>query len=260
MKLSYLTLIILSGICFYLECVLSLHLSMSQKPVTKVVITGASNSEGLAVFKKLLKKKSYYPIALVRNKKGYNALMKLGADPNQVKIFDICNKETLTEDLFEGATKAVLCTSSHPKKTFTCTIKDFFRKITFRQEKPRNGTDFYYPDGQSPYDIDYIGQRHVIDACANAKIEQIVMLGSMGGYRGGSKQNEIGRSPGDDPKKGNILKWKRAAERYLMKRSFFTIVHAGTLTDEPGGQREIVWDTDGESDLPMNAHVFILCF
>ena len=29
-----------------------------------------------------------------------------------------------------------------------------------------------------------------------------------------------------------------------MKRCFFTIVHAGTLTDEPGGRREIVWDID----------------
>lgn len=29
-----------------------------------------------------------------------------------------------------------------------------------------------------------------------------------------------------------------------MKRCFFTIVHSGILTDEPGGQREIVWDTD----------------
>lgn len=29
-----------------------------------------------------------------------------------------------------------------------------------------------------------------------------------------------------------------------MKRRFFTIIHAGTLTDEPGGQHEILWDTD----------------
>lgn len=244
MKLSYLKVIILT--CVHLRCMLSLHLSMTQKPVTKVIITGASNSVGLSVFKKLLKKKSFYPIALVRSKKGYNALLKLGADPTQVKIFDICNKETLTGDLFEGATKAVLCTSSKPKKRFRFIIKDFFRKITFRKQNPPNGTDFYYPDKQSPYDIDYIGQRNVIDACVNAKIEHIVMLGSMGGYRGG-KQNEIGRKTEDDSKKGNILKWKLAAERYLMKRSFFTIIHAGTLTDEPGGQREIVWDTDGES-------------
>lgn len=69
------------------------------------------------------------------------------------------------------------------------------------------------------------------------------MLGNMGGYSG-SKLNDIGRNEGDDPKVGNILNWKRAAERYLMKRCFFTIVHAAALIEEPGGQREIVWDTD----------------
>lgn len=29
-----------------------------------------------------------------------------------------------------------------------------------------------------------------------------------------------------------------------MKRCFFTVVHAAALTDDKGGMREIVWDTD----------------
>lgn len=67
----------------------------------------------------------------------------------------------------------------------------------------------------------------------------------MGGYRGNSKINDIGRSSSDDdPQRGNILKWKRAAERYLMKRCFFTIIHAGALTNDPGYQRDIVFDND----------------
>lgn len=57
--------------------------------------------------------------------------------------------------------------------------------------------------------------------------------------------NDIGRCRDDpDLRNGNILKWKRAAERYLMKRSMFTILHAAKLTDEKGGCREIIWDTD----------------
>jgi hypothetical protein len=64
------------------------------------------------------------------------------------------------------------------------------------------------------------------------------------GYRG-SKLNDIGREKDDpDIKNGNMLKWKRAAERYLMKRCAFTILHAGQFTDEPGGQKGIIWDTD----------------
>lgn len=64
------------------------------------------------------------------------------------------------------------------------------------------------------------------------------------GYRG-SKLNDIGRRKDDpDRRNGNALKWKRAAERYLMKRCYFTITHAAQFTDEKGGQREIIWDTD----------------
>jgi hypothetical protein len=63
----------------------------------------------------------------------------------------------------------------------------------------------------------------------------------MGGY-GRSSLDRI-RYDGA-PRKDNLLKWKRKAERYLMRRAFFTIVHAGPLTDNPGGQKEVVWDTD----------------
>ena len=76
-------------------------------------------------------------------------------------------------------------------------------------------------------------------------MRHVVMLGTMGGY-GRSSLDKIGRVRGEegDPKKGNLLKWKRKAERYLMRRAFFTIVHAGPLTDDPGGQMDVVWDTD----------------
>jgi hypothetical protein len=56
--------------------------------------------------------------------------------------------------------------------------------------------------------------------------------------------NDIGRNPSDDDKYGNVFKWKRAGQRYLMKRLFFTIIHCGLLTNEKGAQKEIVWDTD----------------
>ena len=227
-------------VCFHS---IQITISLSQKPITKVVVSGAGNSVGFLVFKKLLKKKSFYPIGLVKDKKGYKSLIKLGADPEQVKICDICNKESL-KGIFEGATKAVLCESSKPKKSLSFNLRSFLRKITFRKQKTPSNTDYFYPKNQSPYDIDYHGNRNIIDTCVGSKVEHIVMLSSMGGYRGGSKQNDIGRKPDDDKKVGNVLKWKRAAERYLIKRSFFTIIHAGTLNDDPGGQREIVWDID----------------
>lgn len=138
-----------------------------------------------------------------------------------------------------------MCTSASPKKYLIKRIKDFFVKRVLGREIASKGSDMYYPKGQDPYNVDYIGQKNVVDAAVDAKVEHMVMLGNMGGYTGSSKLNDVGRKKGEnDPKVGNILIWKRAAERYLMKRCFFTIVHAGALTEDPGGQREIVWDVD----------------
>jgi len=89
-----------------------------------------------------------------------------------------------------------------------------------------------------------LGQKTLIDESVTANVEHVVLLSSMGGYRG-SKLNEIGRSKNDnDIHNGNVLKWKRAAERYLIRRRPFTILHAATVTKDPGGKKTILWDTD----------------
>ena len=213
----------------------------SRAPI-KVVITGASTSVGYLVFKKLLKSKAFLPVGLVRDKNGMKELKKLGVADDQIRIGDITDRDTLT-GVFDGATKVVMCTSARPKKTFWFIFTNFLLRLIGRDRSP-SASDLYYPKDQTPYNVDFIGQKNVIDLCLDAKVEHIVMLGNMGGYRG-SKLNAIGREEGEtSPKKGNLLKWKRAAERYLMKRCFFTIVHSGALIDEKGGRREIVWDTD----------------
>ena len=240
------------------------NISTAKKyPPTKVVVTGAGDpihpfsnlseyiltflfvgsSVGYHVFSKLMKRKSqFYPIAIVRDIAGMRALLKLGASQEQVRIADITQKEQLL-GIFDNCQKVVMCTSARPKKFLTRRIKDFFKRIV-RMEVTSKGSDMYYPKGQDPYNVDFIGQKNVIDLAVDAKVEHMVMLGNMGGYAG-SKLNELGRKKGEtDPKVGNMLNWKRASERYLMKRSFFTIVHAGALSDDPGGQREIVWDVD----------------
>lgn len=247
--------------------------SFTAKSPVRVVVTGASTSVGYLVFKKLLKSKTFFPVGLVRDKAGCRELKRLGVGEEQIRIGDITDRTTL-KGVFDGANKVVLCTSARPRKTWWFRIVNFLLKLIGR-DRPATGKDLYYPSKQDPYNVDFVGQKNVIDACLDAKVDHIVMLGNMGGYRG-SKLNAIGREEGEtNPKKGNLLKWKRAAERYLMKRCFFTIVHAGALIDERysclivtiwtifspptyladfflpfpnqfsrGGRREIVWDTD----------------
>jgi nucleoside-diphosphate-sugar epimerase len=228
--------------------------------VRKVVVTGAGSSVGYEVFKKLLKRKTFSPVAVVRDKSAYNDLIRIGATPDQVKIADITKRDSL-RGVFNGASKVVLCTSAQPQVRLRYRVKNFFRSIIGKARSPRP-KDLKYERGQEPYNVDFLGQKNVIDLAVRERVEHIVMVGNMGGYRG-SKLNDIGRSSSsssngdndssinsnnsgreEDPKKGNILKWKRAAERYLMKRCFFTILHAGALTDDPPGQRDVVFDND----------------
>lgn len=235
------TIIKLLQICMFVSGIARLA-SLSTRAPVKVVVTGASTSVGYLVFKKLLKSKNFLTVGLVRDKLGFKELKKLGVGDDQIRIGDITNRDTLT-GVFDDASKVIMCTSARPKKKFWFRFINFFLRFIGR-DRPPQATDLYYPKDQCPYNVDFIGQKNVIDMCLDAKVEHIVMLGNMGGYRG-SKLNAIGREEGDtSPKKGNLLKWKRAAERYLMKRCFFTIVHSGALIDEKGGRREIVWDTD----------------
>lgn len=228
-------------LCMFVSGI-SLIESLSTRAPVKVVVTGASTSVGYLVFKKLLRSKNFLTVGLVRDKLGFKELKKLGVGDDQIRIGDITNRDTLT-GVFDDVSKVIMCTSARPKKKFWFRFFNFFLRLIGR-DRPPQATDLYYPKNQCPYNVDFIGQKNVIDMCLDAKVEHIVMLGNMGGYRG-SKLNAIGREEGDtSPKKGNLLKWKRAAERYLMKRCFFTIVHSGALIDEKGGRREIVWDTD----------------
>lgn len=80
-----------------------IHSFPAANPV-KVVVTGAGSSVGYHVFKKLLQRKNFYPIGLVRNKRGMKELIKIGATPEQIRIGDIRKKEDL-KGAFDGATK-----------------------------------------------------------------------------------------------------------------------------------------------------------
>jgi len=219
-------------------------LALSTAP-TRVLVAGAGSRVGHLTIQKLLTRKRFSPVAVVSNKREYKAIKKLGVKPECIHVCDIVQKESLS-GIFDGIGKVVVCSSATPKKRLGFRIKNFFRSVFGKPRIPA-AKNLYYENGKRPYELDYIGLRHIVDECVKSKVDHVVLLGSMGGYRG-SKLNNIGRSVDDaDPRNGNTLKWKRAAERYLMKRCYFTIIHAGKLADSDkalSGKREIIWDTD----------------
>ena len=222
---------------------------------SKVLVFGASRSVGIEVFKKLMKRTNTDVIGVVRSQRGAKALKQVGASDSQVKIADITDKEAMKE-VFRGedGCKVIFCVSSQPKRRLFSYVKSAVYRVTARKFKPKP-ENFYYPEGASPYLIDYMATKNCVDAAVAAKCEHFVLLSCMGGYRQ-TEMNEIGRSTDDDEKMGNVFKWRRACERHLMKRLFFTIVHFGLLTNDSGGNAEIVWDTD---DALLRAGIRKIC-
>ena len=177
------------------------------------------------VFQKLLKRKEFKPIGICRDKDGKRSLLKLGASVDQVEIADIRDKSSISSLFHEHKEdkskieKIIMCESARPRKKLSRRLKDFFRKYLLRQDVAlRKTSDMYYKEGESPYQIDYVGAKNVIDAAVestNSKVDHIVLLGSMGGYTG-SKLNDLGRKKDEtDNKVGNLLKWRRTTERQI---------------------------------------------
>ena len=75
-------------------------------------------------------------------------------------------------------------------------------------------------------------------------IKHIVVVGSMGGTDPSNFLNAVGKNA-DGSGHGDILLWKRRAEKYLVDSGLdYTIIHPGGLTDMPAGEEEYVLDVN----------------
>eukprot|EP01038_Epipyxis_sp_PR26KG_P004690 gene4690-6587_t len=201
----------------------------------KVIITGAAGKTGSLVFKKLLQSSLFDPIGIIRTKKSLKKLLNIGGTQNNIAIADVTKVETL-ESVFKGAEKLILCTSAVPKINIFSLIKVLFLKIFGIQARP---TFSFIKDG-GPYYVDWLGAKNQIDIAKKAGIKHIVFLSSMGGTQPDNFLNSIGKVEGDDTS-GNILRWKRRAEEYLIESGLeYTIVHPGGLLDKKGGEKEVL--------------------
>lgn len=87
--------------------------------------------------------------------------------------------------------------------------------------------EFEYPEGQYPEQVDWLGQKAQIDAAKKGKVNQVVIVSSMGGSDENNRLNALGN--------GKILIYKRMAEKYLISQDDFAsyfILHPGGLIDE----------------------------
>lgn len=210
--------------------------SADGKPM-QVVVTGAGGRTGALVMKKLLERPAdFAPRGVVRSDKSAAQLRGWGASDGQILSGDLLKEggEGVLQKAVEGADALVIATSAVPVIKKLSLIPVLLAKITGKQGvRPQ----FTFKEGQMPEQIDWIGQKAQIDAAKAAGIKRVIIISSMGGTDRSNFLNTIGG--------GDILVWKRRAEKYLVDSGLeYTIVHPGGLTDDEGGKRELVLDVD----------------
>ena len=208
----------------------------------KVLVTGAGGRTGKLVFEKL--KKDYdtiTPVGLARSAKAVKALKKAGASADEVVTADIADEAALASAM-ANCDAVVMCTSAVPAIKKWSLVKLLFKKTILRR-KDAGRPEFKFGPGCTPEEVDWLGAKKQIDAAKAAGVSHFVFVSSMGGTQPENFLNTIGKQ--DDGSGGDILLWKRKAERYLVDSGVpFTIVHPGGLVDEEPGKRELTVEVD----------------
>jgi len=246
---------------------------------------------GKLVFQALLEDPNYEPVGLVRTPKSARKLVKeTSCGLDHVMVCDVTTlHQTPTDGNVvddddstmgcSGAEAMIICTSAVPvmKKW---SLAKAFAKIPWNMIRRKKAFDFRslrfgFREGQYPEKVDYEGQMAQIDLAKKAGIKQVVVISSMGGTDPTNFLNSIGKNP-DGTGNGDILLWKRKAERYLVEVCqyvfcnivcqytshfslhlflfycnnvyqsglYYTIIHPGGLKDTPGGVEEFILDVD----------------
>ena len=201
---------------------LVLALCVGQGAALKVFVSGAGGQTGQSVFRKMLARPEFSPVGVVRSEESKAALVESGVPAECVVVCHVTDADAVLRAM-AGCEAVVIATSAKPAPT--------------GETKEDGRPVFGFPNGQ-PEAVDWLGQKSQIDAAiAQGPGTHVVICSSMGGTDPNHMLNSLGN--------GNILKWKRKAELYLIESGRpYTIVHPGGLINEPGGERELVLGVD----------------
>mmetsp|Transcript_22983 Transcript_22983/g.77567 ORF Transcript_22983/g.77567 Transcript_22983/m.77567 type:complete len:287 (+) Transcript_22983:38-898(+) len=200
----------------------------------RVAVTGAGGQTGQHAFRKLLALPEFEPVGIVRSEESKAALVKSGVPADAVTVADVTDEAAIAAAL-AGCDALIIGTSAKPAPSG-------------ETDEATGRPIFGFPNGQ-PEAVDWLGQKSQIDGAKAAGAIHIVLCSSMGGTDPGNMLNALGREslPDGSTKGGDILLWKRKAEKYLIDSGVpFTIVHPGGLLNEPGGKRQLVIGVDDE--------------
>lgn len=207
---------------------LALLMSAALAAPLRVAVTGAGGQTGQHAFRKMLARPdAFAPLGIVRTEESKASLVESGVPDSCVVVADVTDPAAIANAL-KDCDALIIATSAKPAPT-GATDEATGRPI------------FGFPNGQ-PEIVDWLGQKAQIDAAkACGPDTHVVICSSMGGTDPNHVLNGLGREtlPDGSHRGGNILWWKRKAEKYLMDSGLpYTIVHPGGLINEAGGRRE----------------------
>mmetsp|Transcript_23579 Transcript_23579/g.35753 ORF Transcript_23579/g.35753 Transcript_23579/m.35753 type:complete len:333 (+) Transcript_23579:100-1098(+) len=225
----------------------------------KVIVTGAAGRTGSIVFSLLNKDPRFDAVGLVRSEASAKKLIaKTSCNLEEIVVSDVTQMEFEKEAenphpwpyALDGAEAMVICTSAVPQISKVSIIKAMLKipmNILTPKKKAINFRDlqFKYKPGQYPEMVDYVGQKKQIDLAKKMGVKHVVLVSSMGGLDKNNFLNQIGKDKNGEGH-GDILIWKRKAERYLCLSGLqYTILHPGGLVDPPEANKmQLVLDVD----------------
>jgi uncharacterized protein YbjT (DUF2867 family) len=241
----------LKSIVFLCISIVTVASSLAPRPPPKqkVIVTGAAGRTGNLVFSSLLKHNDFYPVGIVRTEKSAKKLIKkAGCNLESICICDVTALDPNDKiGGLEDSEAMIICTSAVPKLNKKSLLKAFL-KVPINLIKGNKAFNFrelqfYYNQGQNPEKVDYYGQIAQIDLAKKIGVKHVVLVSSMGGTNPNDFLNTLGRDK--DGNGGDILKWKRKAEKYLINSGLqYTIIHPGGLKDAPGGELDFRLDVN----------------
>lgn len=205
------------------QCVKPRSSAAPLKMSLSVLVTGAAGRTGSIVFNLLSSDATkYLPTGLVRDvTKAVTTNELLKGQRNHLIEGDITLPETLLPAM-QGKDSLVILTSAIPRK-----------EPPKPDSLPNQPPSFFYDAGGMPEDIDWIGACTQIDLAKSIGLKHVILVGSMGSTEENNMLNKIGN--------GNILKFKRKAELYLIESGIpYTIINPASLLSDPPSERELI--------------------
>jgi len=207
----------------HVGALLSLGMSSSTTNVRtapiKVLVTGAAGRTGRLVFSKLQEDRRFIPVAVVRTDgSGKKLINDLHCELDQIVVCDVTQLKSSDPPKCAGAKAMIICTSAVPVISARSLMMNAL-KIPWNLVRGKKALDFRslrfkFKRNQYPEKVDYEGQVMQIDMAKKLGIEHIVVVSSMGGTDPNNFLNQVGKKPNGSGN-GDILLWKRKAERYL---------------------------------------------